>query len=115
MIEKIKWTTDYLLNYEVISKMNEVVDSVNSDVSIGTDFLVSGSISDDEYLTVGMPETFTYAELSYIKFLDGSGAQVTPSAGTYKLMGFDGNQFDEVSNSQGTSYFKHLVHLWLRC
>lgn len=97
-IALIEYTTDFLFNISAIEKINQLVDVANNK---GTDFLVSGSVTDGEYLTVMMPESLTYAELSYIKFLDGGGAQVTPSAGTYKLMGFDGNQFDEVSNSQG--------------
>lgn len=99
-IAPIEYTTDFLFNIKAIDKINQLVDQANLK---GTDFLISGSISDGEYVSDLMSSSFTYAELSYIRFLNEAGEQVTPSSGTYKLTGYDGNQFDTVVNSAGDS------------
>lgn len=53
---------------------------------------------------ISMSADFTHAELASIRFLDISGNQVTPTAGTFTVQGSaDGVNFRNLTNANGTS------------
>ncbi|AHK11776.1 hypothetical protein S144_62 [Shewanella sp. phage 1/44] len=53
---------------------------------------------------IPMSADFTHAELASIRFLDISGNQVTPTAGTFTVQGSaDGVNFRNLTNSSGDS------------
>jgi len=66
---------------------------------IPTEFSIQGGTANGSYDTPLMDTAFERIYLSSIRFLDASGAQVTPSAGTVTFLAApDGVNFQSVQN-----------------
>jgi len=50
-------------------------------------YTITGPVADGSYTSDAMNASYSRCELSYIRFFDSNGAQVTPSAGTVVFSG----------------------------